>query len=89
MRKREISMASLQVRDLPDHIYNLLVEQARQEHRSLAQQAVAVLAKGLGIDLSPSARRKKILDNLEKYPIASDPSLIPDPVALIREDRSR
>jgi plasmid stability protein len=35
------------VRELPENIYYQLKKQADQDHRSLAQQAVAVLAQGL------------------------------------------
>jgi hypothetical protein len=42
-------MPSLQVRDLPEAIYRKLLNEAEKEHRSLAQQAIAVLAIGLGV----------------------------------------
>ena len=54
-------MASLQVRDLPLHIYKKLVQGAKQEHRSLAQQAIALLAKGLGLEESPQRRRAAVV----------------------------
>jgi plasmid stability protein len=44
-------MALIQVRDVPDHIYRLLVQQAEQEHRSLAQQTLAVLARALETEM--------------------------------------
>jgi hypothetical protein len=39
-------MPSLQARDLPEHIYQKLLADAKSRHCSLAQQAVAVLSKG-------------------------------------------
>jgi plasmid stability protein len=51
-------MPLLQVRDIPDHVYRLLVEQAAKERRSLAQQAVAVLARGLEVELDSSTASK-------------------------------
>jgi hypothetical protein len=81
-------MPMIQVRDVPENIYNALVEQARSERRSLAQQAILVLARGLKVDADPRARRRKVIEAIR----ASDhtPYLnLPDPVKLIREDRNR
>lgn len=36
-------MPALQVRDLPQETYDLLVESARRDHRSIAQQTTAIL----------------------------------------------
>lgn len=81
-------MPTLQVRDVPEHIYRRLVDDAQKERRSVAQQAVTVLAKGLAVDVDPRARLRSALDraaridrNLTKH--------LPDPVRLIREDRER
>jgi plasmid stability protein len=38
-------MPSLQIRDLPDDVYQAFAFHAQQEHRSLAQQAVAELRR--------------------------------------------
>jgi len=82
-------MPSLQVRELPEHIYRTLCHEAEAAHRSLAQQAVAVLARGLQLDLEPRSRRKAVLAAIreqgKRYPVAG----LPDPVLLIREDRER
>jgi len=40
-------MPALQVRDLPDDLYDELKAQALRENRSLTQQAIVVLRKGL------------------------------------------
>ena len=42
-------MSSLQIRELPENIYSLLKRRAEAEHRSIAQEAIALLAKGLVI----------------------------------------
>jgi hypothetical protein len=81
-------MPILQVRDVPDHIYRALAEQAEQERRSLAQQVVAVLARGLNLQIDPKTRRNKVLDAVQTGDHAAYGSL-PDPVRLIREDRKR
>lgn len=81
-------MALIQVRDVPEHIYRLLAEQAEKERRSLAQQVVAVLARGLEVELDPKTRRRKILQEIKADP----PRVIGklrDPVKLIRQDRLR
>jgi len=81
-------MPLIQVRDVPEPIYRKLVEQAKVERRSLAQQAVEVLARGLQVDLDAKARRKAVLQA-----IRADATLkklkLSDPVKLIREDRQR
>ena len=66
----------------------MLVEEAKEEHRSLAQQTVEVLARGLHVESDAKARRKAVLQE-----IRADGSLqklkLSDPVKLIREDRQR
>ncbi|HUJ19966.1 MAG TPA: hypothetical protein VLX58_00535 [Bryobacteraceae bacterium] len=81
-------MPLIQVRDVPDHIYRVLALQAERERRSLAQQVVAVLARGLNLEMHGRARRRALLDSLESgspSPVAR----LSDPARLIREDRRR
>jgi plasmid stability protein len=78
-------MPSLQVRELPDNIYYSLQKKAQAEHRSLAQEAVIVLAKGLNTSVSNKNRRKELLQTF-----ADNQAVMQiDPVELIREDRLR
>lgn len=80
-------MASLQVREVPQHIYDRIAFRAKAEHRSIAQETVSLLAKGLDCELDPQERRRKLLNTLDSN---NSWSLeIPDPVTLIREDRNR
>jgi hypothetical protein len=81
-------MPLLQVREVPEPIYRLLAEQAGRERRSLAQQAVAVLARGLQVDVDAKARRRALLATLRSNPIARGAKLR-SPARLIREDRAR
>jgi len=81
-------MPTLQVRDVPEHIYRRLTDLAEKERRSLAQQTLVVLAKGLEIEIDPKARRREALHrislidrNLTKH--------LPSAVKMIREDRDR
>ena len=46
-------MASLQVRELTENIYSLLKRRAEAEHRSIAQEAIVLLAKGLDTSIAP------------------------------------
>lgn len=82
-------MPSLQVRELPDPIYRKLAAEAEKEHRSLSQQAIAVLARGLGVAEDAKERRKRILDDLRKSPLKTIGKKAISPVDLIREDRDR
>jgi len=81
-------MPLIQVRDVPDHLYRLLAEQAEKERRSLSQQVVAVLARGLDVDLDAKARRRKVIQQIRAgdQPKAGK---LTDPAKLIREDRRR
>ena len=81
-------MPNLQVRDLPENIYNQIKELAEKERRSITQQTIVLLEKALEIERENKERRKKLLDQL----VEADEEIkgdIPDPVPLIREDRER
>ncbi|MFO7870632.1 MAG: hypothetical protein R6V03_04275 [Kiritimatiellia bacterium] len=82
-------MRSLQVRELPDHIYARLREDAKREHRSFAQQAVVTIERGLGMESKRKEKRAELLDKVAADPPAPDGDRLPDPVKLIREDRER
>jgi plasmid stability protein len=81
-------MAMIQVRDVPGHIYRRLAEQASREHRSLAQQTLAVLSRGLGVEMDAKARRKKVFEAIASMDYSQTKKLR-DPVRLIRKDRNR
>jgi hypothetical protein len=66
--------------------YRLLAEQAERERRSLAQQVVVMLARGLRVDVDVKARRRALLDAIVSGPPAQAGKLS-DPACLIREDR--
>ena len=51
-------MSSLQARELPENIYSPLKRIAEAEHRSIAQEAIVLLAKGLETSISPKVRIK-------------------------------
>lgn len=80
-------MPSLQIRELPEHIYKKLRQQAIKKHRSIAQQAVVTLAKGLKTSLNIKERRIEILSELRKNKDRVSAYKLNDPVGLIRKDR--
>ena len=83
-------MASLQVRELPENIYSLLKRRAEAEHRSIAQEAIVLLAKGLDTSIAPKKRRTKLLQKIEQEAELNGGTVAKlDPVELIREDRRR
>jgi plasmid stability protein len=79
---------SLQVRNLPEHIYRRIAESAHAERRSIAQETVVLLEKALNMETKKKTARQELIDRILKKPPA-DPRKIPDPVHLIREDRRR
>jgi plasmid stability protein len=80
-------MPSLQIRDLPDDVFQALALRAQQEHRSLAQQAVAELRRIP--TLIAGERRRLVIARIRGT--ITDPArhLNPSPEELVREDRER
>ena len=80
-------MPVLQVRDLPEEIYAELSYLAQKERRSLSQETIVILKEGIAAKLGNQERRKKLLQ--EESPLDIEGRILPDPAALIREDRER
>jgi plasmid stability protein len=80
-------MAVLQIRDLPDHLYDKLKSAAEREHRSLSQQAIALLERALASTASPKARRQELVREVLARELPETSQL--DPVLLIRDERDR
>lgn len=79
-------MPSLQIRDMPDDVYEALAERAQRQRRSLAQQAIADLARLP--ELEARRVRQAVIERLRAAkPLLPKKAL--DPVKLIREDRDR
>ena len=81
-------MPLLQVRECPEDIYRKISYVAKNENRTIAQQVVVLLEKGLGQSESNMERRKRLIEKLETREISSEIKKI-DPVSLIREDRDK
>ena len=82
-------MPSIQVRDLPEQRYNKNKNNDQKDHRSLSQQAIVKLKKGLGIDENHKERRRILVDQIMSRRVAFDIAKLGNPVNLIREDRDR
>ena len=82
-------MPTLQVRDLDSAVYERLREEARREHRSLAQQAAVILERVLIEGDNPKRRRSALLKSIASATEMPWPDSLRDPADLIREDRDR
>ena len=82
------AMPLIQVRDVPAHIHRLLAENAARQRRSLAQEVVTVLARGLEVELDAKARRRRVLRAIQSG-APMDTRKLRGPARLIREDRQR
>jgi hypothetical protein len=79
-------MPSLQIRDMPEDVYEALADRAREQRRSLAQQAIAELERIP--ELESRRARQRVIERLRaSKPVLAKDAL--DPVDLVREDRSR
>ncbi len=77
---------SLQVREVSVDVYDALHRAAEDEHRSLAQQALVTLKRGLDQGADHKARRRRLLDRIDQLPRLVMKGL-PSPTSMIREDR--
>ncbi|HYK00853.1 MAG TPA: hypothetical protein VE974_03800 [Thermoanaerobaculia bacterium] len=79
-------MPSLQIREIPEDVYDALAERANRQRRSLAQQAIADLARIP--ELEARRTRQAVIEELRaSAPILPKKAL--DPVTIVREDRTR
>lgn len=81
-------MASLQIRELPDDIYEALARRAKDEGRSLAQQAVTELKKLPEVE-ARRRRQETVSRLLARLEAAPGQALEPSPEELVRQDRER
>ena len=82
------SVPSLQIRDLPELLHQLLQRRARAHRRSLAQQALHDLEQLAGGD--PRQRRRAALARIAQRWSDQQPLIWPQtPEELIRPDRDR
>jgi hypothetical protein len=81
-------MPLLQVRDFPEDIYEEITLEARRQNRTIAQQTIVLIKKGLGDKNSNQERRRLAIERANSRIIPETVKSI-DFVKLIREDRER
>ena len=79
-------MALLQVRNFPDDTYKVISDMAKKERRSISQQAVLLIEKGLSGEGSAKERMRRALERSWAEPVPESMKGV-DYVAMIREDR--
>lgn len=82
-------MPSLQIRTLPPDLYHALESEARNNKRSLAQQATYLLYRGIDKTENPRLRRAAVIERIRGRERKLESNSLPDLVTLIREDRER
>jgi hypothetical protein len=85
---QEVLMPLLQVRDFPDDIYAEISFAARKEHRTIAQQTIVLIQKGLGREEANRERRRRVLAEIAAMDVPEAAKALDD-VKLIREDHER
>jgi hypothetical protein len=83
------SMATIQIREFPDELYNALKEEAKQHRRSLTQQAIIAIEKGLDYAQQNKERRKQLFENLTSGSPEVNRVTDSDIVSWVREGRDR
>ena len=81
-------MPLLQVRDCPEDIYKKISFWAKKQNRTIAQQVISILEKGLQLEQPNIERRNALLEKINARVTKKEVNQIDD-VALLREDRNR
>ena len=81
-------MPTLQVRNLPDHIYRKIVERAKAKRSSITSETIYLLQRSLEMDDNKKEQRLALIKAMEEEQLVGVKNL-PDPVDLIRSDRDR
>jgi len=82
-------MPSLQVREMPETLYDTLQQEARHEHRSLAQQAIVTLSRGMNVAEVQPNRRKILLKTIRNAEICPPDLKLTNAAEMVNEDRKR
>jgi len=81
-------MPLLQVRDCPEDIYKKISLVAKKQNRTISQQTIVLLEKGLSQEHSNIERRIQLLEKINSREIPERVKEV-DAVSFIREDRDR
>lgn len=85
-------MPLLQVRNCPEDVYAKIAGIAKKERRTIAQQTIVLLLRGLGQEQSNRERRRMVLERIAAHKIPEsvrEAVNAMDDAKLIREDRNR
>ncbi len=81
-------MATLQVRNLPEHIYRRIAERARSKRSNITQETIYLLQKALDMNEHRRQQRDLLVDQMMTTAPPGG-NQWPDPVLMVREDRER
>jgi hypothetical protein len=81
-------MPLLQVRDFPEDVYEAIILEARRQNRTIAQQTIVLIKKGLAEEISNQERRKQAIEKTNRRSIPESAKSL-DFITLVREDRER
>ncbi|MFZ4526066.1 MAG: hypothetical protein ACOYOE_11075 [Chlorobium sp.] len=81
-------MPLLQVRDIPEELYNKLTQTAKADKRTIAQETIFLLRKALNFQEQRSAERMRLLEEIKRYK-TNNVEKFPAAAELIIEDRER
>ena len=82
------SMATLQIREMPEDVYARLKHSAERERRSINQHALYLLEHALAVADSGQERRRMLFERIRQRPPYHWPEGM-SPEQLTREDRAR
>jgi hypothetical protein len=81
-------MPLLQVRDFPADIYEEITFEAHRQNRTIAQQTIILIKKGLGEEMSNKERRRLAVERTFARNVPQDVKSV-DYIKFVREDRDR
>ena len=81
-------MPTLQVRNLPEHIYRKIEELAKAKRSSITKETIYLLEKSLAMDEQREQSKNLLIESMLRSATA-DSEMLTDPVLLVREDRDR
>ena len=81
-------MPALQVNDVPNELYESILQAAETENRSIDQQIIFLLKSSLDKTSKRSMKIHSVLQEIDKLNMGNT-GAFPNPGELIREDRDR
>jgi len=81
-------MPLLQVRNVPEDLYEELTHVAQADNRSISQETIVLLRKALDLKDERKLRRQRVFQEIKSSRLSGVDDF-PDPADFIREDRDR